>query len=185
MMPDEVQAVCDELKEMGIDYIVVGGAVIELKHGIGTQDVDVIISMKEFDGLEAKVGKNPRFKAVESLDTLMGAEFLLGTKWIDVEFINPKLFSGKKEPDEFIDYVKNYRSRKTAYGPTADASVVWYMRLAIPDWEVYLQKILRDVRAGASLKMLEDVIEIARVFGAEKELKPRVKKARELIGQYA
>ena len=183
MMPDEIQAVCDELKEMEVDYIVVGGAVIELEYNIGTQDADVIISMSEFKQLEQKILGNPRFKAVDVLDTLIGAEFLLGTKWIDVEFINPKLFSGKKKPDEFIDYVKNYRSKKTAYGYTADASVVWYMRLAISDWEIYLQKILRDVRAGADISILEDVIEIAKVFGVD--LAPRVKKARELVEQYS
>jgi len=185
MMPDETRAVCGELKKMGIDYIVVGGASIELHYGIGTQDVDVAISMKEFKALPGKLGKNPRFRAIESLGTMTGAEFLLGTKWIDVEFINPLLFSGTKKPDEFIRYVKNYRSKKTAYGPTADASVVWYMRLAVPDWEIYLQKILRDARAGADPSILDDALTIAKAFGTEEKLKPRAQKARQLIRQYA
>jgi hypothetical protein len=55
------------------------------------------------------------------------------------------------------------------------------MRLAIPDWEIYVQKILRDVRAGVPEAKLDDVMEIAGVLGTAELLEPRVSKTRETI----
>lgn len=57
------------------------------------------------------------------------------------------------------------------------------MRLAIPDWETYVQKILRDVRAGVPEETREDALAVARVFGVEETLRPRAEKVEEFLGK--
>ncbi|MEK6987385.1 MAG: hypothetical protein AABX97_04710, partial [Candidatus Thermoplasmatota archaeon] len=59
--------------------------------------------------------------------------------------------------------------------------VVWYMRLAIGDWEVYVQKILRDVRTGVPPSLLDKVLDIARHFDVLEVLRPRVEQARTMV----
>ena len=118
---------------------------------------------------------------VEDVGTMAGSEFRVGTRWVDVEFINPRLFSGRSPPDEFFDYVKRHRSERTDVGPCATPAVVWYMRLAVPDWEIYVQKILRDARAGVPEATLDDALAIADRFGVRAVLEPRALRAREMI----
>jgi len=182
MNKETLTDLCKVLKETGVKYVLVGGASLEMHdYEIGTLDIDFIVTIKDFQKVIKKLKKNPRFRNVEDLKTMASSEFLMGTTWIDVEFINPKLFCGSKNPDYFVDYVINYRSVRTPIGHVAKPEVVWYMRLIIPDWEIYVQKIMRDVRAGLPSTLLDEVEEIAKVFNVKDILKSRVQKAKEYL----
>ena len=181
MILDDLREVCLELRKAGVDYVVVGGAAIERHHQIGTMDLDFAIALRDYPGVLEKMTAHPRVRELDDVGTMAGCKFRLGTRWIDVEFINPKLFGGKLPPDHFIDYIKRHRSERTAFGPCATSGVVWYMRLAIPDWQTYVQKILRDVRAGVPEKTLDDALAIARHFGIHELIEPRVRHAKEMI----
>jgi hypothetical protein len=64
--------------------------------------------------------------------------------------LNGRPYCGRMTPDEFYDYVRDHLTSPGALGPTADPAVVWYTRLLAHDnWQLYVRKILRDIRAGA------------------------------------
>lgn len=133
MILDDLKDVCAELKKAGIDYVVVGGAAIERLYQIGTLDIDVAIALKDYKNVLEKLAAHPRVRELDDVETMAGCKFRVGTRWVDVEVINPKLFRGKRPPDHFFDYVKRYRSQQTSAGRCATPGVVWYMRLSIPD----------------------------------------------------
>lgn len=181
MILDDLREVCLELKKAGIDYVVVGGAAIERNYRIGTLDIDVAVALKDYENVLKKLAAHPRVRELDDVGTMAGCKFRVGTRWVDVEFINPKLFSGKLPPDHFIDYIKRHRSEQTEFGPCVTPGVVWYMRLAIPDWLTYVQKILRDFRAGVPEETLDDALAIAKHFGIREVIEPRVRQARDMI----
>lgn len=157
------------------------GASLERTFPIGTGDIDVAVASKDYPRVLETLRRHPRVRNVEDVGTIAGCEFRIGTRWVDVEFINPRLFAGKRPPDDFIDYVRRHRSERTDVATFATPEVVWYMRLAIGDWEVYVQKILRDVRAGVSPSLLDKVLDIANHFDVLEVLAPRVEQARKMI----
>ena len=181
MILDDLKEVCLELRKADVDYVVVGGAAIERQYRIGTLDIDVVVALKDYASVLQKMATNPRVRDLDDLGTMAGCKFRVGTRWVDVEFINPKLFCGKLAPDRFIDYVKRHRSEQTPFGPCAVPGVVWYMRLAVPDWQTYIQKILRDFRAGVPGDILDDALAIAEHFGVRELIGPRGRQAREMI----
>lgn len=181
MNRSDVEELCRHLRKLGVDYVLVGGMAIELAgYPTGTEDVDFALTLRQFSSALRKLSEDRRFRQVEELDTIGGAQFFTGRRWVDVDFINPKLFRGKKSDEFFITYLKRYRSKSTSLGPVAAPEVAWYMRLAIPDWEIYVQKILRDIRAGVPQAKLDDVLEIAKVLGKVETLEPRVEKTIEM-----
>jgi hypothetical protein len=159
----------------------VGGASLERTFPIGTGDIDVAVALKDYPRVLETLRRHPRVRNVEDLGTMAGSEFRIGTRWVDVEFINPRPFAGNRPPDDFIDYVRRHRSERTDVATFATPEVVWYMRLAIGDWEVYVQKILRDVRAGVPPSLLDKVLDIAKHFDVLEVLRPRVEQARKMI----
>lgn len=182
MRREDLELLCKTLRELEVDYVLVGGMAVELAgFPTGTEDVDFAVTMREFERVMATLEGHPRFRDVESLYTIGGAQFFTGHSWIDVGFLNPRLFRGGKSGDEFIRYVRRYRSKTISLGPVARPEVAWYMRLIISDWEIYVQKILRDVLAGVPASTLDDALVIARVLGVEETLQPRVKKTREFL----
>ena len=185
MILDDLPVICEELRGAGIEYIVVGGAALERTYPIGTGDIDLVIAMRDYPTVLRKLESHPRVRNVEDVGTMAGCRFRVGTHWTDVEFINPKLFSGRRPPDAFVRYVARYRSEETDVGRVASPEVVWYMRLAVPDWVIYIQKILRDVRAGVPPSLLGKALEIAEYFGNREEIEPRVREARKKIEMLA
>lgn len=158
-----------------------GGASLERGFPIGTGDIDVAVALKDYPRVLETLRRHPRVRAVEDLGTMAGCEFRIGTRWVDVEFLHPRPFAGERSPDDFIDYVRRHRSERTDVATFAAPEVVWYMRLAIGDWEVYVQKILRDVRAGVPPSLLDKVLDIAKHFGVLEVLAPRVERARTMV----
>lgn len=139
------------------------------------------VALRDYPRVLETLRRHPRVRNVEDVGTVAACEFRIGTRWVDVEFINPRLFAGKRPPDDFIDYVRRHRSERTDVATFATPEVVWYMRLAIGDWEVYVQKILRDVRAGVPPSLLDKVLDIAKHFDVVEVLAPRVEQARKVI----
>lgn len=181
MILDDLKEVCLELRKAGVDYVVVGGATIERHYRIGTMDLDFAIALRDYPSVLEKMAAHPRVRDLDDVGTMAGCKFRIGTRWVDVEFINPKLFSGKLPPDHFIDYVRRHRSEQTAVGRCATPGVVWYMRLAVPDWQTYVLKIIRDLRAGVPEKVLDDALAIAEHLGIRELIEDRVRQAREII----
>ena len=181
MILDDLSAVCAILRREKLHYIVVGGAALERRFPIGTADIDLVIAVGEFASLPGRLARIPGVRAIEPLGTIIGCEILVETHWTDVEFINPRLFSGKRSAQDFVRYVSRFRSDRTEVGRVARPEIVWYMRLATRDWVVYGQKILRDVRAGVPPTVLETVLEVAGHLGNREVLEPRVERVRELL----
>jgi hypothetical protein len=178
----DLEALAAALQELGVDYVLVGGMAVELAgFPTGTEDVDIAVTMREFTRVLEELERDSRFRDVESLGTIGGAQFFTGDRWLEVDFVNPQLFRGKKSGDAFIRYVKRYRSRPTPVGRVAHPAVTWYMRLVVPDWQIYVQKILRDIRAGAPEEFLETALAIGGFFGVKELLRPRVGKTREFL----
>lgn len=181
MRRSDLRALCKHLQDKGLDYVLVGGIAIDMAgYSTGTEDVDFAVTLKEFAKAMAAVSNDRKFRDVEDQRTIGGGQFFTGTRWIDVEFINPILFRGAKSDDEFIDYIKKHRSRRTELGSVALPEVAWYMRLTLPDWEIYVQNILRDVRAGVPVDVLDGVLAISRTLGNLPDLGPRVGKTRQM-----
>ncbi len=147
----------------------------------GTEDVDPVVTMSQFSRSLSKLSKDRMFRNVEELSTIGGAQFYTGDRWVDVDFINPRLFKGRRTGDEFVSYIRRYRSRKTRWGHVAGPEVTWYMRLCVPDWLIYVQKIIRDVRAGVPEDVLEKSLGIARALGVHGEIAARVRKVRQVL----
>lgn len=175
-------ALCKVLRELDVDYVLVGGMAVELAgYPTGTEDVDFAVTMREFERVMEAIEDHPRFRDVEAQSTIGGAQFFTGDGWIIVDFLNPRLFRGNQSGDRFLRYVKRYRSEETSFGPVARPEVAWYMRLVVRDWEIYVQKILRDTRAGVPDDTLVAVLAIARILGVEDRIRPRVEKTRDFI----
>ncbi len=164
-----LEEVCKELKDVGMDYIIVGGS------------EDFVLTTKGFSEIEEKLKKSDRFRVMDRIKTMIEGEFMFENTWRTVEFLDPGYFSVKKTADEFIDYVKRYRSTKKKIGYVANPEVVFFMRLVIADWEIYVQKILRDIRVGLPISLLDDVMEIANILGIEGKMKPRVEFTKEIV----
>ncbi len=165
-----LKEVCKELKDIGIDYIIIN-------NGSG----DFVLTTKGFSEIEEELKKSDRFRVMDRIKTMIESEFMFENTWRTVEFLDPGYFSGKKTADEFIDYVKRYRSTKRDVGYVANPEVVFFMRLVIADWEIYVQKILRDIRVGLPISLVDDVIEIANTLGIEEKMKPRVEYTKDIV----
>ena len=117
MILDDLPQVVRELRKMRIEFIVVGGASLERTYPIGTGDIDVAIALRDYAGVLEKLRAHPRVRNVEDVGTIAGSEFRVGTRWVDVEFINPTPFAGKRRADDFIADVSTLREL-TGFSPS-------------------------------------------------------------------
>jgi hypothetical protein len=181
---EDVAKVSDWLKSQSITFVVVGGSAIELLVDAATHDVDVLILVGDWGKISKAVSESRVATPLEPEDgQLRGTSLNLGgLERIDLEFISAEPFCGHRSPDEFVEYVQNYRSRRVAGARYADPSVVWYIRLSIDNlWEAYVSKIQRDIVAGIPESTFETVLEIAEKFGVKRKLKERIEGARKLL----
>lgn len=182
MILDDLRELNAVLTGLHVSSVVVGGASIERLWFVGTSDIYLAVTLSDYSQVLNSIRRHPRFRNVDD-DSLpiAGSEFQVGTRMIDVEFINPRPFCGLLQPDDFIDYVRRQHSIKVEGMTFAEPEVVWYMRLIIPDWIVYVQKIIRDVRAGVPLEILKKVLQISRHFGNEDTIRPRIEEVRKAV----
>jgi hypothetical protein len=171
----EVAEVAQWLDSLGIEYVVVGGSAIELKHSVGTKDVDVLIAVGDWAPLDRALDERREATPLEShAGSIRGTRLHLGTQVADVEFISGQPFCGKRDPDDFIRFVRSRHSKVHGGVRFAEPAVVWYMRLSTDDWEIYALKIEQDLRAGVPADTLDRTLALAAHFGVRPKIADRV-----------
>jgi predicted nucleotidyltransferase len=167
------------LKEIEVRFVVVGGSAVQQKVRSGTSDVDVLILIGDWDRVKEAISKDRRATPLEINDErqMGGTEVQLGgLEPTTIEFLSAQPFSGARPPDDFVEYVRDYRSELIGGVRYATPAAVWYIRLALDEWwEAYVSKIRQDVVAGIPQdETLAQVIEIADRFGMGVKIRERV-----------
>lgn len=165
----------------GIRVLVVGGLALEVAGVGGTSDVDLFVTVRDFEELPRELRAEKRVAVLLSSGDDEVRSGLLRAIEGDVRFdvLDPSVFSGKKSGDEFFDYVEKHFSFESEIGPTVRPPVVWYTRLLLPG-EDQLGKIARDLGNGADPTWLNGAVRIARRFGTEGTVKARLRRLAEL-----
>jgi hypothetical protein len=107
-----------------------------------------------------------------------GGHVLVRGALVRFDLLDPAAYSGRRSGADFFGYVTRYESDPSPLGRMARPPVVWYMRAVIDRWELYVPKILRDLRAGAPWSTVDGVRRIARRNGVEAVLEPRLESIR-------
>lgn len=180
MKAEEIEAIAERLSDLGIPFVVVGGSALERQYSVGTGDVDLLVAVGDFNSLEEAFEGRKDIGPFDPTGTIGTAQVLVDSEWTEVEFIVGQPFSGDQSGDEFVRYVRDYRSDRRGGVRWARPEVVWYMRLSTDDWELYVVKIRRDLRAGVPSSTFDGVLDVARHFDVGDKIEPRVRKAREV-----
>lgn len=182
MNREHVQAFTKILERNRIPHILVGGAAVMAVYASESRDVDALLLAREYDhGVEA-LDHDPSIVSItRESGEMAGGQFMVGPTLVRFDLLNPEAFSGQRTGDDFFDYVFRYGSREGPEGKMATVPVVWYMRLVIEGdaWLVQVQKILRDMRAGAPWSLMTQVRRIATRFGEDARLKERIGRVRQ------
>ena len=182
MNREHVQAFAKILERNRIPHILVGGAAVMAVYASESRDVDALLLAREYDhGVDA-LDHDPSIVSItRESGEMAGGHFMVGPTRVRFDLLNPEAFSGRRTGDDFFDYVFRYGSREGPEGKMATVPVVWYMRLVIEGdaWLVQVQKILRDMRAGAPWSLMTQVRRIAIRFGEDARLKVRIGRVRQ------
>jgi len=178
MIDPEVQAVDAILRRGGIRYVVVGGQAIAQRAATATRDVDVMVATADYATTVAWL-KAESGLAFDWDDGKLCRFRLLGLGGLPLDVINPTVFSGKRTGQEFFDFLLSEGSLTVEGIPYATPTLVWYTRLLTKRWRAYAEKIVTNVIDGVPVDHLDGVEEIARRFGTEVEIAPRVAHVRE------
>jgi hypothetical protein len=95
-----------------------------------------------------------------------------------VDLLNPAWYVGPGHTgEEFFAYVER-TAKKSSFGLAAGPGVVYYTRLLVagPHGEAYIERMRRDLDAGAPVGWVEDVLAIARRFGTESKVRPKAQR---------
>ncbi len=183
----DVEAVAVWLHRVGVQFVVIGGSAMEARVNAGTRDVDVLIMVADWGRIGDAVENDPTADPLEPKEgQLRGTSIRLGgMEPIDLEFISAEPFCGEKTPDEFVRYIRIYRSEKIGGARHATPAAVWYIRLSVDGyWNQYISKIRREIVAGMPESTLDSVIEIAKHFGVEEMMRYRVAETRKMLSFY-
>ncbi len=168
--------------QLQVPFVVVGGSAIEHKVPVGTNDVDLLIAVGSWRRLDVVLeGRRDATPLNASSGTIRGTVVTVGSARVDVEFISGEPFSGPKGADDFVEYVRAYRSTLSDGVRYADPAVVFYMRLSTDDWQAYVPSILRDLRAGVPGETLVVTVKVAAHFGVREKISERVEFVRKTI----
>jgi hypothetical protein len=178
MIDPEVQAADVILRREGIRYVVVGGQAIAQKAATTTRDVDVMVATADYGTTVARLRAEPGL-AFDWDDGKLCRFRLLAHGGVPLDVINSTVFSGKRTGKEFFDFLANEGSQAVDGILYATPALVWYTRLLTKRWRAYAEKIVTNVIDGVPLDHLAGVEEIARRFGTDAEVGPRVAYVRE------
>jgi hypothetical protein len=166
------------LRRNGIEYIVVGGQAIAEEIPVTTQDLDVMVALRNFDRAVAQLGREPAFGTEERKSWIARWEVDGGGATpvkTDVDLLNGQPYCGTMSPDDFFDYIRERWTVSGKLGLTARPPVVWYTRLlAVGFWGAYALKVMRDIRAGAPRTWFDGVREIAERTGTSSMIAERI-----------
>jgi hypothetical protein len=173
--------------EEGFDPILVGGLAVEVAGYGATRDVDLLVAVVKFDGIEYAFPRDPQITIISIAGGWVanGRFYPDGRKtdrYLPFDVLNPNKFVGPgRSGESFYAYVRSHST--TAHGAAvADPSVVYYTRLLVPGphGEAYLLRIIRDLREGAPERWLSDALRIGRRFGTGEIVSSRLDRIREI-----
>jgi hypothetical protein len=159
------------LEAEGCRPILIGGLAIEVAGYGGTKDVDILLPSAEYGRAE--------FLRSEGLTVLSntgnftnGYLHLSSGRTVVWDVLNPDLFGG--EP--FYEFVRSRGSKAWAVGRVASPAVVYYTRLLVKGdhGRRYMLRIRRDLDEGAPDSWVRGTLAIAKRFGAEATVRPKV-----------
>ncbi len=166
------------LRRNGIEYIVVGGQAIAEEVPVMTQDLDVMVALRNFDHAVAQLRREPVFGTGERKTWIARWQVEGGGSnpvRTDVDLLNGQPYCGTMTPDDFFDYIRARWTVSGRLGLTAKPQVVWYTRLlAVGFWGAYAIKVIRDIRAGAPRTWFDGVREIADRTGTSSTIAERI-----------
>ena len=144
---------------------------VELAGCGGTKDVDVLLPEAEYDGAEFLKGEG--IEVLSNTGNFTNGYLTLGDRRrIQWDVLNPTLYGGER----FFRFVETEGSRKRSVGRVALPSVVYYMRFRVgrEHGRRYVLRIRRNLDEGAPRSWVIGTLPIARRFGSEKQIRPKV-----------
>lgn len=180
MIPTQAREFARILRRNGVGFVFVGGVAIEQRFPSATQDFDVMVLPTGYERAVRLVDRDPAVVSFSRGPAEMpGGHVLVAGTVVRFDLLDPAAYSGNRSGEEFYRFVVRYHSDASELGRVARPEVVWYMRLVIEDWEVYVSKILRDLRAGAPWSIVPKVERIAHRFGVRPKVRTRIEQLRE------
>jgi hypothetical protein len=175
---DFLQELIAALRRNGIEYIVVGGQAIAEEIPVTTQDLDVMVALRNFDRAVDRLRREPIFGSEDRKSWIARWQVAGGGAVpvkTDLDLLNGQPYCGTMAPDDFFDYIREHWTVTGRLGLTARPPVVWYTRLlAVGFWGGYALKVVRDVRAGAPRAWFDGVREIAARTGTATTIAERI-----------
>jgi hypothetical protein len=163
------------LRRNAVDFIFVGGTAIRAHFPSETLDFDVMVLPEHFAEAVERIDHDPSVASMDRTPASMpGGHVIVKGTLVRFDLLDPAAYSGTKTGTQFYSYVRRYASEKSDLGRVAIPAVVWYMRLVIDRFELYIPKILRDLRAGAPWTTIEGVRAIGARFGVGNRINPRI-----------
>lgn len=182
----QAREVIELLEGLGLRVILVGGLAVNQRGGIATDDVDILVTVKQFAQLQELIAREPRVRGFTLSDQvahffakLKGAQFE-----IRVDALDPSAFSGNRPGDELFEFVWMSCSDQLEIGRAARPEFVWYTRLLVKK-EHYRDRIAIDLENEAPIEWLDRAVEIAGRFGTEKLAKRRATEVLRLTGSFS
>lgn len=168
----------DILRSHGVDFVIVGGQAVLRHVPRATGDVDVMVTTADYSATVSGLRGDPRLVFRSDADGV--AQFYVRPlDGMGLDVLDAGSFSGSSPGSAFYDFLRRESSSETAGVRFASVESVWYTRLMVRRWRVYADKILADVVANASLRRVAEVRKIARRFGTEEIIAPRIEYLRE------
>jgi hypothetical protein len=178
----EVAGTDEVLRRHGIRYVVVGGQAVARQAATTTHDVDVMVATVDYAATVRRL-REEKGLAFDWEDDQIARFRLLLLGGVPLDVINPATFAGARTGREFFRYLLEEGSTLTDGIAYATPEVVWYTRLLTKRWMAYAEKIVTNVIDGVDPERLGRVEDIARRFGTETLLRPRLAHVREELGR--
>lgn len=171
--------VTEFLSGKGFRVLVVGGMAMQLQHVAVTQDVDLLLTVRDFSRLDEVLRGDPLVTDLKVSKMMAVGGLRTSSGIVRFDMLDPRAYSGTKSGDTFFDFVDGRWSEVTSIGRVVRPAVVWYMRMLVPG-ELYLDRIMRDIEEGAKVEWLDQALEIATHFGTSKLVKEKLRRLAEL-----
>lgn len=180
---EQAREVIELLEGLGLRVILVGGLAVYQRGGVATEDVDVLVTVKQFSELRGLLAKEPKFRGFTLSDQVAHffARLKAGRAEVRVDALDPSAFSGNRPGDELFELVWTSYSDQLELGRAARPEFVWYTRLLVKK-EHYRDRIAIDLENDSPIEWLDRAVEIAKLFGTEKLAKSRAKEVLRLTG---
>jgi predicted nucleotidyltransferase len=178
----EVAGTDELLRRHQIRYVVVGGQAVAREAATTTHDVDVMVATGDYATTLARL-RGEKGLAFDWEDDQVARFRLLALGGVPLDVINPATFAGVRSGRDFFRYLVEEGSTITEGIAYATPEVVWYTRLLTKRWKAYAEKIVTNVIDGVDRERLGRVEDIARRFGTESTVRPRVAHVREELAR--